>query len=171
MNRTSFLSGWDHLRLLHGITLRLVDALPADRLDARPIPNMRTPKELLFHLYGQLVRDVAKGLVSGEIKQTDDAAVASIKDKAALTRFVHECWGEADRAAQTVTDAHLAAVVKTPWGMDMPGNMAWTVIRDEFLHHRGQLYAYVRALGQDVPMMWDFEHNAPEYRPKAHATS
>lgn len=171
MNRTAFLASWDHLRILHGITTRLVELIPGDKLDSRPIPKMRTPKELVFHTYGQVLRDVAKGLVSGEIKQTDDAAIAAIKDKGDLARFVKDCWTEADRVAKTVTDAHLTATVKTPWGMDMPGSMAAAVINDEYLHHRGQLYAYLRALGQDVPMMWDFEHNAPEYRPAAHAAS
>jgi uncharacterized damage-inducible protein DinB len=171
MNRTAFLSSWDHLRILHGITARLVELLPADKLDSNPIPKMRTPKQLVFHLYGQMLRDVTNGLVNGEVKQADDAAVGAIKDKADLVRFVKECWSEADRTAKMVTDAHLSSVVKTPWGFEMPGGMAWTVINDEYLHHRGQLYAYLRALGQDVPMMWDFEHNAAEYRPAAHAAS
>jgi len=171
MNRTAFLASWDHLRILHGITARLVDLIPADKLDSNPIPNMRSPKELVFHAYGQILRDVAKGLVAGEVKQTEDAAIAAIKTRSDLAGFVKDCWNEADRAAKAVTDAHLAASVKTPWGFDMPGKMAWTVINDEYLHHRGQLYAYLRALGQDVPMMWDFEHNAPEYRPAAHAAS
>jgi len=171
MNRTAFLASWDHLRILHGITMRLVDLIPADKLDSNPIPMMRTPKQLVYHTYGQIVREITKGLVAGDIKQIDEAAITAIKDKGDLARFVQDCWNEADRAAKTVTDAHLSASVKTPWGFEMPGSMAWTVINDEYLHHRGQLYAYLRALGQDVPMMWDFEHNAPEYRPAAHAAS
>ncbi|NOT34668.1 MAG: hypothetical protein HOP12_10935 [Candidatus Eisenbacteria bacterium] len=169
MNRETFLTLWDNLRQRHGITLRLIDALPADRIDSNPIPNMRTPKQLLFHLYGQLVREVAKGVVSGEVLDTPDEAISALKTKDDLVRFVNQCWVDADRAAQSVTDAQLGRMMKTPWGSEMPGAMAWTVLNDEFLHHRGQLFAYVRALGHDVPMMWDFAHNAPEYQPKAHA--
>lgn len=171
MNRETFLTLWDHLRCLHGITLRLVESLPADKLDATPIPNMRSPKALVYHFCGQLLRDTAKGLISGEIKQSDESAMAAIKTREDLVKFVNDCWTEADAAIGQLNDTHLAAMVKTPWGFDMPGAMAWTVINDEYLHHRGQLFAYVRALGQDVPMMWDNDHNAPRYRPKAGATA
>ena len=170
MNREKFLALWDHLRTLHGITLRLVEALPDDKIDATPIPNMRSPKALVFHFCGQLMRDTAKGLISGEIRQEDEAAMAAIRTKADLVKFVNDCWTEADAAIQKVTDAHFTATVKTPWNFDMPGAMAWTIIGDEYLHHRGQLFAFVRALGADVPMMWDTAHNALPYRPKATAT-
>lgn len=70
-----------------------------------------------------------------------------------------------------LTDAHFAAMVPTPWGKPFPGAMIMSFVPDEFLHHRGQLYAYARALGVEPPMMWDFEHNAPEFQMKAPATS
>ena len=171
MDRKTFLALWDHLRTLHGITLRLVETIPADKLDATPIPNMRTPKQLVYHMCGQLMRDVAKGLVTGEIKQTDETGLAAIRTREDLVKFVNDTWTEADASIQKLTDSHLTGMVKTPWGFDMPGANAWTVINDEYLHHRGQLYAYVRALGQDVPMVWDTEHNAAPYRPKAGAVA
>ena len=41
--------------------------------------------------------------------------------------------------------------------------------RDEYLHHRGQLYAFLRQFGIEPPMNWDFEGSAPAYQPKQHA--
>ena len=38
---------------------------------------------------------------------------------------------------------------------------------DEHLHHRGQLYAYLRAIGVVPPFIWSFDDNAPEYQPRA----
>jgi len=169
MNKQVLTMIWDHLRQMNGITMRLIDSLPADKLDAKPIPNMRTPKELLAHLYCNY-RSIAEGLVAGEIKDyPEQASIDAIKTKADLVRFATESWNAAARAIGLVTDAQLAATVKTPWGMSMPGHVCVQVIRDETTHHRGQLFTYVRALGGDVPMMWDFEHNAPEFQPKAHA--
>lgn len=164
---------WDHIRKMNGITMRLVSALPADRLDDRPIPNMRTPKELLVHLYGMNIRGVTEGILRGEIQEIDEAGVAwTIRTLDDLTAYCTDCWKAADRAIAQVTDAHLAAQVQTPWGMAMPGFVCVQVIRDELTHHRGQLFCYERALGvKEVPMMWDFEHNAPEYQPKQHATA
>ena len=37
---------------------------------------------------------------------------------------------------------------------------------DEFLHHRGQLYTYVRACGAEPPFMWGFEDNAEGFQPR-----
>jgi len=39
------------------------------------------------------------------------------------------------------------------------------MMNDEFLHHRGQLYAFARACGVEPPFMWGFADNAPEFRP------
>jgi uncharacterized damage-inducible protein DinB len=163
---------WDHFRQVHGITLRTIALLPADKLDSRPIQKMRTPKELIAHLYGTVVRAIPEGVVRGEIEPEDDPAiVARMKTKDDLVRFVNESWSAADKAAGAITDAHLRATVKTPWGADMAGFMCMGVVIDEYFHHRGQLYAYVRQLGGEPPMMWDFEHNAAAYQPKSPQTA
>jgi uncharacterized damage-inducible protein DinB len=172
MNRSDLTGRWEGLRQATGIALRCVEAIPADRLDSHPIPNMRTPRELVVHAFGSMLRAVAEGTQRGEIKEMDEAAAcASIRTREDLVKFCRDCWAAADRAVAQMTDAHLAAMVKTPWGMELPGFAAIGVLHDEFLHHRGQLFTYLRAMGQDVPMMWDFEHNAPEFRPKARATA
>jgi uncharacterized damage-inducible protein DinB len=171
-DRAQHLAGWDHFRQVHGMTLRVLDLIPADKIDSRPIQNMRSPKELVVHLYGTIVRDITEGVVSGSIKPEDDkAALARIQTKADLLRFVNENWAAADKAAGTITDALLQANVKTPWGFDMPGAVCLSVTRDEYFHHRGQLYAYVRQLGGTPPMMLDFEHNAPEFQPRKTQTA
>lgn len=170
MTKQTLLMIWDHMRQMNGITMRLIDNLPADKLDSKPILNMRSPKELVVHLYLGSTRAVAEGVVAGEIKKADEkTACDAIKTKADLVRFATDCWTAATRAIDLTTDSQLAAMVKTPWGGSRPGHVCIQVIRDEMTHHRGQLFTFVRALGQDVPMMWDFEHNAPEYQPKQHA--
>ena len=170
MTKQTLLMIWDHLRQMNGITMRLVDNLPADKLDTKPVSSMRTPKELLVHMYLGSLKAVAEGIIAGEIKESDEkAACEAIKTKSDLVRYVTDCWTAATRAVELTADAQLAAMVKTPWGVSLPGHVCVQVIRDEMTHHRGQLYTYVRALGQDVPMMWDFEHNTPEFQPKAHA--
>ncbi len=170
MNQKVFLAQWDHFRQVVGISLRLVDALPENQLDSRPIPKMRTPKELVVHQYGMTLRSVMEGTLAGEIKEIDEKAiVAGIRTKADLVKYCRECWTAADRAAHSLTDEKFRSSVKTPWGMELPGAGAVGVTFEEFMHHRGQLFVYTRALGCDVPMMWDFEHNAAEFQPTAAA--
>jgi uncharacterized damage-inducible protein DinB len=169
MNRDQLLQMWDHLRKVHGIGVRLIEAIPADQLDSHPIANMRTPKELVVHMYATVVREIAEGTVRGEIRNsesTEKDTVAQLRTPADLLAFVKESWQAADRAVQNVTDAQLQKMVPTPWNFTAPGFVMFGITHDEYLHHRGQLYAYTRALGLTPPMMWDFSHNAPEYQPK-----
>jgi uncharacterized damage-inducible protein DinB len=159
---------WDHLREMNGIALRAIAALPADKIDSHPITNMRTPKELVVHTYGTVIKSIIEGIQSGEVVPLDEpAACATITSHDALVRYATECWRAADRAMDAATEAHLPRMAKTPYGRDIAGAALLGITEDEFLHHRGQLYAYLRALGVEPPFLWDFEHNAPEFQSKA----
>ena len=38
-------------------------------------------------------------------------------------------------------------------------------MNDEFVHHRGQLYAYARACGGNPPFVWGHADNEPDFAP------
>jgi uncharacterized damage-inducible protein DinB len=169
MNKTMMAGFWDHFRTMHGVTVRCVEAIPKDKLDARPCKDMRTAKELVTHMYAQM-RFVTDGVPKGHIAYTDandPAEMATIKNHDDLVRYAKESWEIADRKVKSLTDAQLEAIVQTEWGgLSFPGWVCIHIVYDEHLHHRGQLYAFLRQLGVEPPFLWDFEHNAPEYRPK-----
>lgn len=170
MNSKLSLELWDRLRILNGIALRCVEALPADSLDQHPVPNMRTPKELAVHLYGTIIEGMGAGIPKGEIPSFDEAAAcASIHTRDELVNWCRERWTTADRGMRTITDEQASGSVKTPWGFDAPGYKMLFGLYDELLHHRGQMYVYLRALGAVPPMNFDFENNAPEFQPKKQA--
>lgn len=168
MDKQMMAGFWDHFRTVNGITVRCVEAIPKDKLDTRPCKDMRTVKELVTHMYAQL-RDVAQGIPKGHIAYngTQDATdMPKLKTHDDLVRYAKESWESADRAVKSLTDAQLQATVTTEWGgMSFPGWVCVSIMYDEHLHHRGQLYSYLRQLGVEPPFMWDFENNAPEYRP------
>jgi uncharacterized damage-inducible protein DinB len=166
MNRSIVGYMWEELRLINGITLRVIGAIPKDKIDVRPIGKMRTPKELVAHIYTNM-RIVAEGIAKGAITE-DERAESGVELRSLddMLRYARDCWNAADRVMPKLTDAQIQAMVKTPWGMDMPGHICSTIIYDEHLHHRGQLYAFLRALGAEPPFMWDFENSAPEFRPR-----
>lgn len=172
MDRATHLANWDMMRLRHGITLRLVEQFSDAHLTSHPIAGMRTPVEILVHVY--LFMDaMADSARTGKL--TANAAdepklAATLKTRAQLLAFMNERWEAADRAARALTDDDLKRIVQTPWGQ-FPGAAMLGFIYDEFLHHRGQLYAFVRVLGMEPAMVWDFEHNAPEFQPRQPATN
>ena len=171
MNKAWLAGFWDHFRTVNGITLRGIKALPADKIDAKACKDMRTPKELVAHMYNSM-RTVADGITKGEIQWSEEddlKAAQGIHSHDELQRFAADSWNAADRAIGTLTDEKLAGLVKTPWGESFPGFVCVQIMYDEHLHHRGQLYAFLRQLGVEPPFMWDFEHNAPEFQPRTAA--
>ena len=169
MNKPSHLAMWDSMRMRHGLTLRLIDQIPADKLEVHPIPNMRNAKELLVHMYA-CVSAFPQSALTGTVSSPDEKALgAGIATKEQLITFVQQHWALGDKAAQDVTDAQLAGMVTTPWGAQYPGAVMFHLLSDEYLHHRGQLYVFLRAFGVEPVMNWDFDHNAAEFQPKQHA--
>lgn len=162
------LTMWDQMRMRHGITLRVLDQIPADKLATHPIPGMRTPIELVVHMY-TYVKVFTESVIKGKLPEIDEkTAVAGIKTKEQLLSFVNAAWNVADRNANAVTEKQLEATVKSAWG-NFPGYMMFGMLYDEYLHHRGQLYAFVRVFGIEPVMLWDFDHNASEFRSREQA--
>lgn len=168
MNLSYVRTLWEEMRLVNGITLRAIDAIPEDKIDSRPIQNMRTPKELVAHM-AETMRCVAVGTTKGKITPDENAdkgvGLATRQD---LTKAMSDAWKAADAAVQSLTEAQATAAIETPWNFSPPAWMCIQIIADEHLHHRGQLYAYLRAMGVEPPFMWSFENNAPEFQPKQH---
>lgn len=173
MDKQALLQMWDHVRQVNGVGLRLFESLPEDKLDTTVIPGMRTPKQLAVHMYGQILREVAEGTVTGtitnECEKNEKQIAADLKTKADMLRYCHECWNAADKAVRSLPDDRIMGMTATPWGMSFPGFMAFTVMSEEYLHHRGQLYVYARALGVAPPHNWSFGENAEAFRPAAAA--
>ena len=169
LNKQAMSGMWDLMRQRHGITLRLIESLPETKLHTHPIPGMRTPAELIVHMYNVLIDEIPRGIVAGAIKADESAegtTAANLKTKADVMRFVEKSWKSGNDAIAAVTDQHLSATVSTPWNMSLPGWMMVGITNDEYLHHRGQLYCFARLLGKEPPMIWDFEHNAEAFRPR-----
>jgi uncharacterized damage-inducible protein DinB len=160
---------WDLMRQRHGVTLRLIESLPEDKLHSHPVPGMRSPAELIVHLYNVQIDEIPRGVLNGAIKadeSAEKATAASHKTKADLLRYVGKSWESGNQAVDAITDKQLSATVSTPWGFSGPGWMMMGISSDEYLHHRGQLFAFARLMGVVPPMIWDFEHNAEQFRPR-----
>lgn len=159
---------WDQLRQKYGVYLRLLESLPDESLHANPIPGMRTPTQLAVHTSGTIVRDIAKGVAKGRIESPatpESRAASALKTKTDLLAYARDCWEEANAAVADIGEAELAAIVPTPWNMSFPGGVAFGIINDEFVHHRGQLYAFARVTGAEPPFLWSHAENAPEFAP------
>ena len=169
MNKQWLDGMWDHMRQKYGIYLRVLEAIPADQFAGQPVADMRTPAQLVVHTSGSILRDIAEGVASGTIvadEKGEDAVAAELKSKEDVLEFARTCWNRADAAIAAAGDAELTGGVNNPWGMELTGTFAMVALNDEFLHHRGQLYAYARACGAEPPFMWGFADNPDGGQPE-----
>ena len=168
MNRQWLDGMWDHMRQKYGMYLRVIDSIPEDRFHGTPIPGMRTPAQLVVHTSGSIVAEIAEGVAAGSIQADEtgeEALAAALKTKADVLDFARNRWERADAAIGAVGDSNLNGEVQNSWGIPLNGFFAMIVLNDEFMHHRGQLYAYARACGAEPPFMWSFGENPPGFRP------
>lgn len=168
MNKAALDSFWDQFRQKYGVYLRLLEEFPDDQYHTHLVPGMRTFAELVVHISGTVVADIAEGVAKGRItadESLEAGTAARLRDRPALLGFARECFERADAAVARIGEAELAATVPTPWGFSFPGSVAFHVMNDEFVHHRGQLHVYARLAGFAPPFAWGYADNAPEFQP------
>ena len=166
MTKAEFDRAWNYFRVVNGVGLRAVALIPEDKLDSHPIPGMRTPKQLVIHLYGTIVKSLMQGLVDGKVEdeeKNEEAADRRIKTKAELLAYCRECWDHAAKIAAGMTEGQLGGTVATPWGHNWDGPTTLRIVNDEYWHHRGQLYCFLRALGVAPHSLYDTGNNEPAF--------
>jgi uncharacterized damage-inducible protein DinB len=165
MNRQAFLQRRDYFNLVHGVTVRAIGAFSDEELDYRPRPGMRTPRELIFHIYSQ-ERILAEAAQRGEFTM-EAASATSPEEKAnasgldqlrtvdAAKDFAHACHDAAEKIFRAMSEDELARPVASPMG-SYPASQYSSFAYDEHWHHRGQLFTYLRLLGKQPPDLYGY---------------
>jgi uncharacterized damage-inducible protein DinB len=167
MNRQALEAMWDQFRQVHGVTIRAIQLIPDSQIDATPVRNMRSARELVDHICSYLAA-IPQAVVRGRITAADvEPQLARLDTAKDMVKYARECFARADEAVSRITDADLERMVATHWGPSFPGAAMMHVLYDEHLHHRGQLYAYLRAMNTEPPFIWSFDQNEPEFQPRA----
>ena len=165
MNKSDVLAKLEYFNMVHGVTLRAITTLADEDLDFRPRPNMRSPKELIFHTYTQekiLADAVRFGRFTAEAASRsnpeDKAVAAELKTLATvedLRSYAEACHRQAESILNAMSEEDLLRPVESPFGT----YPVWRYCEfgyDEHWHHRGQLYTYLRLLGKEPPMLYDY---------------
>jgi uncharacterized damage-inducible protein DinB len=165
MNRDLLLARRDYFNMVHGVTLRAIASLTDQDLDFRPMARMRTPRELIFHIYAQerLIAEAARDgrftMEAANGSNPEDssnasavAALATVKD--AVT-FATSCHDSAEAIFRAMSDEDVARPVESFMGT-YPAWQYFLFAYDEHWHHRGQLYVYLRLLGREPPNLYDY---------------
>jgi len=165
MTKSEVLAKLEYFNMVHGVTLRAIGAFSDQELDYRPKPNMRTPREIIFHIYTQelLIDAVRSGTFNAEIasrSNPEDPAVApevkALSSVNKLRDYAEKCHRRAESSIKGMSELELTRPVESPFGT----YPVWRYLEfayDEHWHHRGQLYTYLRLLGKEPPMLYDYQ--------------
>jgi uncharacterized damage-inducible protein DinB len=165
MNKQELLARRDYFNMVHGVTVRAIDAFSDEELDFRPRPAMRTPRELIFHMYSQeqlLAEAAQQGRftieAAGRSNPENEAGSSALKGLATVSHaraYADACHQAAEQIFRTMSENDVVRPVESPFGT-YPAWQYFLFAYDEHWHHRGQLYAYLRLLGKEPPMLYDY---------------
>ena len=166
MNKHDLLERRSYFNMVHGVTRKAIAALEDDELEFRPKPGMRSPRELIFHIYAQeqlLAEAARQGRFTAEMASGSSPedlstapALGRLRTVRDLLAYVDECHRAAEHIFQSMSEEHVVRPVESPFGT-FPAWQYFTFAYDEHWHHRGQLYSYLRLLGKEPPMLYDYQ--------------
>jgi uncharacterized damage-inducible protein DinB len=135
--------------------VRVLKALPADRLDHRPDPRSRTARELAYLLSSEeagLIQLIDTGSVEwkegapanvgkDEIVQAFERDAAAVNER--LGRLSEAAWEKKVKFVMTNGGVWEDTLAEFVWGFLF-----------DAIHHRGQLSTYIRPMGGKVPSIY-----------------
>lgn len=168
VNKQALLGQREYFKMVHSVTVRSIAPLTNKELDFRPRPEMRSIKELFYHIYA-MERNWAEHLHHSKVTQEEEnvcipetsegkAVVATLNTVADLQAYANESHQMLDDTLAKMSDEDLAKIIETPFG-SFP---AWQIIAfayDEHWHHRGQFYTYIRLLGKEPLMLYSYDND------------
>lgn len=155
MNLDNLLEHWQGHRRL---TRKLIDAFPEEHFYTFSIGGMRTFSDLIMELIG-LTSPGINGVVTGVWTSPLDADLNYSTPAPNTKQGVLELW---DKVTEQMTETWKDITVERTTDIEAAfGMYENTVINtifyliDNEVHHRGQAYVYIRALGHEPPGFWD----------------
>jgi uncharacterized damage-inducible protein DinB len=144
----------DHWQGHRRLTRRVIEAFPEDKLFTFSVGSMR-PFSALVKEFLQMTAPMAEGVATGEWKEFGKESLEAARTKADLLRL----WDEATvnlTAIWSKIPGHRFAEVDKAFGQwENSGINGILYCIDNEIHHRGQGYVYLRALGIEPPPFWD----------------
>jgi uncharacterized damage-inducible protein DinB len=150
LNSQALLKHWQGHRRL---TRRVIEAFPEDKLFSFSIGGMRPFSEMTKEFL-KMAEPIAHGVATGKWTafQTN---MDSVTTKAELLRLWDEATEKLDAIWPTIPAHRFSEVDKAFGQWENSGiNTILYGIENE-IHHRGQGYVYLRALGIEPPPFWE----------------
>lgn len=152
---SAFLDHWQGHRKL---TRKVIEAFPEDQLFIFSIGGMRPFAEMVLEM-ASMASHGMNGVVTGHWTHVKELGHHSGKSTFSTKQELLDYWDEVTGIIENywpqIPEGKFGEVVKAfgEYEGEVPGIMLYWV--DNEIHHRGQGYVYLRALGIEPPGFWD----------------
>lgn len=141
----------NHWQSHRRLTRRTIEAFPEDKLFSFSIGGMRPFSAMVLELV-RMAEPIARGVATGKWVEKDPRSPGTKAELLALwdqsTRDLDEIW--------PAIPAHRFSETDTAFGKyECTGITGILYTIDNEIHHRGQGYVYLRALGIEPPAFYD----------------
>jgi uncharacterized damage-inducible protein DinB len=150
LSSQALLEHWQGHRRL---TRRVIEAFPEDKLFTFTIGSMRPFSDLVKEFLNMTV-PIAHGVATGEWKQFA-GDLQAVSTKAELLRLWDETTEKLNKIWPTIPARRFAEVDKAFGQWENSGINTIVYGIENEIHHRGQGYVYLRALGVAPPPFWE----------------
>lgn len=150
LSSQALLDQWQGHRRL---TRRVIEAFPEDKLFNFSIGSMRPFSEMVKEFL-RMTEPIAHGVATGEWASFG-GDLDSVRSKTELLRRWDATTEKLNAIWPTIPAHRFAEVDKAfgQWENSGIGTILYGI--DNEIHHRGQAYVYLRALGIDPPPFWE----------------
>jgi len=131
---------------------RVIEAFPEDQLSTFSVGEMR-PFGVLAGQMLSMAAPTVRGLVTGTWGEGDWTKPAPAREE--LLRRWDETTAQLDALFPQIPAERFHETVTAFGQFTMPANELLLYVIDNEVHHRGQGYVYLRALGVQPPAFWE----------------
>ncbi len=143
----------DHWQGHRRLTRRVIEAFPEDKLFSFKIGTMRPFSDMVKEFL-KMTEPIAHGVATGQWTPFG-GDLDSVDTKAELLRLWDEDTAKLNTIWPTIPAHRFGEVDKAFGQWENPGIGTILYGIDNEIHHRGQAYVYLRALGIDPPPFWE----------------
>lgn len=150
------LSSEDILKQWQGhrrLTRRVIEAFPEDKFFSFSVGGMRPFSELTMEFL-KMAEPIARGVATGKWEEWSEGGSAP-KTKAEILVLWDKATTALDEIWPTIPADRFGTVDKAFGQWEGRGIDTIQYAIDNEIHHRGQGYVYLRALGIEPPAFWD----------------
>ena len=145
----ALLKSWQGHRRL---TRRVIDAFPEEKLFQFSVGGMRPFSEMAWEFIRMAV-PIVDGVATGKWEEFSKGEKPTTKSE--ILRLWDEQTAALDKKFPEIPPHRFYEVDKAFGQWEMPGIITIQYAIDNEIHHRGQGYVYLRALGIEPPPFWE----------------